>query len=114
MKAIYLGAALLLLASPALMAQTIHDFDNPIPEQRTFLRDSEEYEGLKAGPGREETYYAFKGCYKIGWIKRQTLTRTQWDMAVDKMAQECNLEPFAPDDKQVIVDYLVAAYGRGR
>ena len=114
MKAIYLGVALLVLAPAPLLAQTIHDFDNPIPEERTFLRGGDEYDGLAPGPGREETYYAFKGCYKISWIKKQHLTRTEWDMAVDKMAQDCQLEPFAPDDKQVIVDYLVAAYGRGR
>ncbi|MBI1182530.1 MAG: hypothetical protein GC201_18465 [Alphaproteobacteria bacterium] len=113
MKSVYLGMALLVLA-PAAEAQTIHDFDNPIPEERTFLHNNDQFEGLKPGPGREETYYAFKDCFKIGWIKRQNLTRTQWDMAVDQMVKQCNLEPFAPDDKKVIVDYLVASYGRGR
>jgi hypothetical protein len=114
MKTLLWSALALGLAAGPALAQTIDEYDNPIPEERTFLRDRDRFEGLTAGPGREETYYAFKGCFKIGWIKRQKLTRTEWDLAVDQMARDCNLDPFAPEEKEVIVEYLATYYGRRR
>ncbi len=115
MKMLLMGAALLGLMTSAAIAQSLDDqYQSPIPEQRTFLQKDDKFEGLVAGPGREETFYAFRNCFKIGWIKRQKMTRTEWDMAVDQMIKDCNQDPLDADEKQTIVDYLVAYYGRRR
>ena len=47
-------------------------------------------------------HYAFSGCFKIGWIKKQTLRRTQWDMAIDKLVMDCKLQPLEEDEKGII------------
>lgn len=91
-------------------------YESPIPDERSIGRpkaDSGAFGGLKPGLGREDTYYAFSGCFKVSWIKKQRLRRTEWDMAVDKMVMDCNLLPLEEDEKNIIVNYLVAHYGRG-
>ncbi len=106
-------------AAPASAQPGYEPYDSPIPEERTLGRDinrsdSGSFGGLKPGLGREDTYYAFSGCFKVGWIKRQNLRRTEWDMAVDKLVLDCNLLPLGEEEKTIIVNYLVANYGRGR
>ena len=96
-------------------AQTLDDFyESPIPEERTFNAQPqrESFGGLPPGFGREDVYYAFSGCNKLGWIKQQRLTRTQWELAVDKLAMDCEMEPFDPSEKEVLVGYLTRYYGR--
>lgn len=115
MKTLVLGAVLVGLMSGGAVAQTIDDqYQSPIPEERTFLRNSDKYEGLVPDVGREETFHTFKGCFKIGWIKRQKLTRTEWELAVDQMAKECSMEPLEAEEKAIIVEYLARNYGRRR
>ena len=114
MKTLVMGAVLVGLLAGTAMAQPETQYQSPIPEERSFLRKDDKYDGLAAGEGREDTFYTFQNCFKIGWIKRQKLTRTEWDMAVDQMLKDCKQEPLEPDQKQTIVDYLVANYGRGR
>jgi hypothetical protein len=115
MKMMLMSATVLGLLAGSALAQTIDDqYQSPIPEERTFLQKDDKYEGLSAGPGREDTYYAFRNCFKIGWIKRQKLTRTEWELAVDQMISDCKQEPLEADEKQTIVDYLVTYYGRRR
>jgi hypothetical protein len=113
MKTLLLGAVLLGLLSASAAAQTLDDqYQSPIPDDRSFMRNDDKYEGLAAGPGREDTYYTFRNCFKIGWIKRQKMTRTEWDMAVDQMLKDCKQEPLDADEKETIVEYLTTYYGR--
>ena len=114
MKTLMLGAVLTGLLAATAMAQPETQYESPIPEERTFLRKDDKYEGLTPGEGRESTVYAFQNCYKIGWIKRQRLTRTEWELAVDKMIEECKAAPLEADEKETIVEYLAANYGRRR
>ncbi|MGE0668860.1 MAG: hypothetical protein AB7O49_20075 [Sphingomonadales bacterium] len=114
MKTLVLGAALVGLLVGAAMAQPETQYQSPIPEERTFLVDRDKYEGLTPGEGRETTFYAFQNCFKIGWIKRQRLTRTEWELAVDQMMKDCNQEPLDADEKEQIVEYLATNYGRRR
>jgi hypothetical protein len=115
MKTLLLEAVLLgILSTSAATAGTLDDqYQSPIPDERTFLRKDDQYEGLAAGPGREDTFYTFRKCFKIGWIERQHLTRTEWDLAVDQMLKDCKQEPLEADEKETIVEYLATYYGRG-
>jgi hypothetical protein len=114
MKTLLMGAVLLALTSGVAMAQPDQQYQSPIPEDRTFLRKDDKYEGLAPGEGREDTFYAFQNCFKIGWIKRQKLTRTEWDMAVDQMVKDCKMDPLEAEEKETIVNYLATNYGRRR
>jgi len=114
MKTLLMGAALLGLMAGTAMAQPETQYQSPIPDERTFLRSDDKYEGLAPGEGRESTFYAFQNCFKIGWIKRQKLTRTEWDLAVDQMLRDCKQEPLEADEKESIVEYLATNYGRRR
>ncbi len=114
MKTFVLIAALTGVLTGTAMAQPDTQYQSPIPEERTFLRKDDKYDGLVPGEGREATFYTFQNCFKIGWIKRQKLTRTEWDMAVDQMLKDCKQEPLEADEKEQIVEYLAANYGRRR
>ena len=114
MKTLLMGAALLGLVAGTAMAQPETQYQSPIPEERTFLRSDDKYDGLTPGEGRESTFYTFQNCFKIGWIKRQKLTRTEWDLAVDQMLKDCKQEPLEADEKATIVEYLATNYGRRR
>ena len=101
--------------STPVTAQTLDEFyESPIPEERAFNVPGQRasYGGLTPGVGREDVYYAFSGCNRVGWIKQQRLTRTQWELAVDKMAQDCDMEPFEGSEKEILVNYLTRHYGR--
>ena len=53
MKTLLMGAALLGLLAGTAMAQPETQYQSPIPEERTFLRSDDKYEGLAPGEGRE-------------------------------------------------------------
>jgi len=117
MKSILTGLAVALLCTAGARAQPAYEqYDSPIPDEPTFMRShgsGQNFDGLRPGLGREETYYLFSGCLKIGWIKQQRLRRTEWEMAVDKMAMDCKLDPLEGDERDIVVNYLVRNYGRG-
>ena len=113
MKRLLIAAALVLGTSGGAWAQAMDQYnDSPIPDERSFqTQKKEQYGGLAQGVGREEVFYLFDGC-KLEWIKQQKLTRTQWDMAVDKMAIDCKLGGLDPEEKELVVNYLTRNYGR--
>jgi len=86
----------------------IPDVDRPTPTR------TNEYDGLKPGLGREETYFSFSPCLKTGWIRRQQLTLDQWVVEVEKMADQCGIGPLEDDEMLTITNYLATNYGPQR
>jgi hypothetical protein len=108
------GALLLVIA--LAWAQADEGYYGGLPDDQQSYKEkkAEAFSGLAPGIGREDTHYAFSGCRKVDWIKKQRLTETQWDMAVDKLALDCGMDPLEPEEKEVIVEYLTRYYGRFR
>jgi hypothetical protein len=71
------------------------------PEEPTVLPD---------GPGREETFYACISCHSTAIIRRQGMTRAQWDGLMDWMTEKHGMTPLEGTERQLIVDYLAQSF----
>ncbi len=77
-----------------------------------FGVDEEDWQGLPAGPGREEVFYACQACHSLAIVKQQGLDRESWDETLVWMVEEQGMEPFDPEDRKLVLDYITTHYGR--
>ena len=116
MTRLILTLAACMMASTASLAQNDptddpSGYETPIPGRDVPVTYAREYEGLKPGRGREETYFAFAPCLKVAWIKEQKLSLEAWRAEVPKMADQCGLGELGSDEFDVITNYLATNYG---
>jgi hypothetical protein len=86
--------------------------------QTGFTPRDESPEDFAAGAGREETFYACTACHNFKLVAAQGMSREQWDESISLMIRRHNMPPPDARDREVILDYLAAAYppraqGRG-
>ncbi|MFQ5775563.1 MAG: hypothetical protein ACE5GS_13665 [Kiloniellaceae bacterium] len=74
----------------------------------------EAFEGLPAGPGREQVFYTCRACHSLALVKQQGLSRDFWDETLVWMVDEQEMEPPEPEDRKLILDYLSKYYGPDR
>ena len=74
--------------------------------------EADEFGGLPEGPGREEVFYACQACHSLAIVKQQGLDRDSWDESLVQMVEEREMEPLDPEDRKLILDYLVTHFGR--
>lgn len=72
----------------------------------------DEWGGLPAGPGREEVFYLCQACHSLAIVKQQGLNRVDWDETLDWMVEEQGMPEPEPDEREALLDYLAAQYGR--
>ena len=77
-----------------------------------FGVDEEDWQGLPAGLGREEVFYACQACHSLAIVKQQGLDRDSWDESLVWMVEEQEMDPLDPKDRKLILDYLTTHYGR--
>ena len=77
-----------------------------------FGVDEEHWQGLPAGLGREEVFYACQACHSLAIVKQQGLDRETWDEALVWMVEEQEMEPLDPEDRKLVLDYLDTHFGR--
>jgi hypothetical protein len=66
---------------------------------------------LPAGPGREETFYACVGCHSTMLVRRQGMTRAQWEGTLAWMTERHGMPPIDEPDRTLVLDYLAAKFG---
>ena len=77
-----------------------------------FGVDEEDWQGLPAGPGREEVFYTCQACHSLAIVKQQGLDRDSWDESLVWMVEEQEMEPLDPEDRKLVLDYLATHFGR--
>ncbi|MEM7023978.1 MAG: aldehyde dehydrogenase [Pseudomonadota bacterium] len=77
-----------------------------------LLAQDDQFQGLPEGPGQEDTYHACTACHAIHLVKQQRLSRSTWDGLLELMVEEHGMQELEPDEHALILDYLVAHYGR--
>ena len=77
-----------------------------------FGVDEEDWQGLPAGPGREEVFYLCQRCHSLAIVKQQGLDRNSWDETLVWMVEEQGMDPLDPEDRGLILNYLTTHYGR--
>ena len=76
-----------------------------------FGVDEEDWQGLPAGPGREEVFYRCQACHSLAIVKQQGLDRESWDESLVWMVEEQEMEPLDPEEGKLVLDYLATHYG---
>ncbi|MDX1402307.1 MAG: hypothetical protein R3245_10320 [Kiloniellales bacterium] len=74
--------------------------------------DSDDWQGLPPGPGREEVYYSCQACHSLAIVKQQGLSRESWDETLVWMVEEQGMPEPDPVERNLILDYLANHYGR--
>ncbi len=77
-----------------------------------FGVDEEDWQGLPAGLGREEVFYACQACHSLAIVKQQGLDRDSWDESLVWMVEEQEMDSLAPEDRKLVLDYLATHFGR--
>ena len=72
------------------------------------------FDGLPAGPGREEVYYTCNACHSLALVKQQGLSRARWDETLKWMAEEQGMAELEPAERSLILDYLSTVFGEDR
>jgi hypothetical protein len=98
MRLAWLTIAGVLLAAPA------------IAQAPTFAPRDESPEEFAAGAGREQTFYACTACHNFKLVAAQGLSRAQWEDSINLMIRRHNMPPLEPKDRDVVLNYLEAAY----
>ena len=70
------------------------------------------WQGLPAGPGREDGFYVCQSCHSLAIVKQQGLDRVSWDEVLKWMVAEQEMDPLEPDQRKRVLDYLTTHYGR--
>jgi cytochrome c len=94
----------------------------PEPWARTLMLDylaahfgqDQDWQGLPAGPGREEVFYACNACHSLMLVTQQGMSRDRWDETLEWMVEEqgmSEIEDVATRD--LILDYLATHFGSG-
>jgi hypothetical protein len=73
----------------------------------------EDLGGLPPGPGQEVVYYTCNACHSIRLVTQQRLSRERWDGLLDWMVEEQGMAEPAPEDRELILDYLGTHYSTG-
>lgn len=82
----------------------------PATSQTAFTPRDENPEEFAAGPGRDETFYTCTACHNFKLVAAQGLSRAGWDDSINLMIRRHNMPPPEPKDREVLLNYLEAAY----
>ena len=75
--------------------------------------DPEKWQGLPAGPGREDVFFRCKACHSLMIVKQQGLSRASWEESLVWMVEEQGMPPFEDEaTRNRVLDYLSTHYGR--
>jgi hypothetical protein len=73
---------------------------------------AEDLEGLPAGPGQEEVFYACGACHSTYMVQQQRLSRRVWDELLDWMVAKQGMAELEPAERALVLDYLERHFGR--
>src|SRR6266550_2017303 len=78
--------------------------------QTTFTPRAESPDEFAAGAGRDETFYACTACHNFKLVAQQGMTRAQWEDSINLMIRRHNMPPLDDKDRDLVLNYLEAAY----
>lgn len=115
----WLLAAVLPLAAGAAAAQQqpgslgggydpLAPLRGPAPAPATpDIETSDELGGLPVSEGVDLTYYMCGACHSIRLVTQQRVTPERWDYLLDWMVEKQGMAPLPPEDRTVVLDYLI-------
>ncbi len=85
-----------------------------VPPVIAGQHDTDEWQGLPAGEGREEVFATCGACHSLMLVIQQGLSRERWDETLDYMVEEQEMAAREPAERKLILDYLARFYGQDR
>jgi cytochrome c len=76
--------------------------------------DTDEWEGLPPGEGREEVFALCGACHSLKLVIQQGLSRDRWEEAFEWMIEEQEMAPPEPEERKLMLDYLARFFGHDR
>ncbi len=74
----------------------------------------QDWQGLPAGPGREEVFYSCNACHSLKLVTQQGMSRERWDETLEWMVEEQGMAEIEdPVMRDRILDYLSTYFGSG-
>jgi len=73
---------------------------------------ADDFGGLPAGKGQEETFYGCTGCHSTAIILEQRLNRRVWDEVLTWMVDEKGMPEMEKSQRALVLDYLVRHFGQ--
>ena len=86
----------------------------PSTEQAALPEQEENFGGLPAGAGREETYAICGACHSLQIVTQQGLNADRWDGLMDWMTEKQGMAELEKAERRRIVTYLARFYGPDR
>ena len=106
-----LGLLPVLLAVGGMVHAADERADPTAPRQ---VAETDEWDGLPAGAGREEVYSLCGACHSLMIVKQQGLSREAWDETLVWMVEEQGMPELDADSLDLVLDYLADHYGADR
>ena len=85
-----------------------------VPRAVAGEHESDEWQGLPAGEGREEVFGLCGACHSLKLVTQQGLSRDRWDEAIQWMIDEQEMSALEPAERELLLDYLARYYGPDR
>lgn len=63
------------------------------------------------GPGREVAGHVCIVCHSLAMVTQQRLARWRWDELLDWMVDDQGMAPLSPENRALVLDYLVQHFG---
>ena len=74
----------------------------------------DEWQGLPAGVGREEVFYACQACHSLKLVTQQGLDRYDWEETLVWMIEDQGMAKPDEEEWPLILEYLSTFYGRDK
>lgn len=84
-----------------------------VPNLSAQAEDDYDWGGLAPGEGQEDVYYNCQACHSLTIVRRSDFSRRVWNEVLDWMVETHGMYELPEDERQRVVDYLVANYGHG-
>ncbi|MGQ0664055.1 MAG: hypothetical protein ACT4P2_10825 [Pseudomonadota bacterium] len=65
---------------------------------------------LPPGKGREEAFYACTACHGTAIVRQQGMSRERWADSLNWMTERHGMPELDPGDRELVLDYLSAAF----
>ena len=73
---------------------------------------ADDFGGLPAGKGQEETFFSCTACHSSAIIMEQRLNRRVWDEVLTWMVDEKGMPALEAPQRAIVLDYLVRHFGQ--
>ena len=85
-----------------------------VTPSETPSSDDLAYQAMPATPARDDVFGLCGACHSIRLVTQQGLSKSSWSAVLDEMVEDQGMPELDPEERALIMDYLVRFYGPDR